>query len=81
MKFLLLNGHGIDMRVSGSKLHVKDGRFSTTEEPEEYVFSPKRIDVDSIIIYGRSGNLTLDAIRWLIKHNIQISILNSQLGW
>ncbi|WP_135609406.1 CRISPR-associated endonuclease Cas1 [Methanococcoides sp. AM1] len=76
MKFLLLNGHGIDMRVNGSKLHIKDGRFSTTEEPEEYMFSPKRMDVDSIIIYGKNGNLTLDAIRWLIKHNVQISILN-----
>lgn len=75
MRFLLLNGHGIDMRVSGAKLHVKDGRFST-DEPEKYVFSPKRIDVDSIIIYGRDGNLTVDAIRWLIKHNVQISILN-----
>ncbi|TQD27917.1 CRISPR-associated endonuclease Cas1 [Methanolobus vulcani] len=76
MKFLLLNGHGIDMRVNGAKLHIKDGRFSTTDEPEEYVFSPKRMDVDSIIIYGKNGNLTLDAIRWLIKHNVQISILN-----
>lgn len=26
--------------------------------------------------YSRNGNLTLDAIRWLIKHNVQISILN-----
>ncbi|WMW22919.1 CRISPR-associated endonuclease Cas1 [Methanolobus mangrovi] len=76
MRFLLLNGHGIDMRVNGAKLHVKNGRFSTTEEPEEYVFSPKRMDIDSVIIYGRKGNLTLDAIRWLIKHNVQISILN-----
>jgi len=37
------------------------------EEPEEYVFVPKRIDIDSIVIYGRKGNITLDAIRWLIK--------------
>lgn len=76
MRFLLLNGHGIDMRVSGAKLHVKNGRFSTTEEPEKYIFSPKRMDIDSIIIYGQNGNLTIDAIRWLIKHNVQISILN-----
>ncbi|UGV39822.1 CRISPR-associated endonuclease Cas1 [Methanococcoides orientis] len=76
MKLLLLNGHGINMRVDGAKLHIKDGRFSTTEEPEEYVFSPKRIDVDSIVVYGQTGNITLDAIRWLIKHNVQISILN-----
>jgi CRISPR-associated protein Cas1 len=76
MKMLLLNGHGIDMRVSDAKLHIKNGRTSTTEEPEEYVFSPKRMDIDHIIVYGRNGNLTLDAVRWLIKHNVQISILN-----
>jgi CRISPR-associated protein Cas1 len=46
------------------------------EIPEKYIFSPKRMDIDSVIIYGQNGNLTLDAIRWLIKHNVQISILN-----
>src|SRR3989344_2471607 len=76
MKLLLLNGHGISMRVDGAKLHIRDGRYSTTEEPEEWVFAPKRIDVDNIVIYGRNGNITLDAIRWTIKHNVQISILD-----
>ena len=76
MKLLLLNGHGISMHVDAARLHIKDGRFSTTEEPQEYVFSPKRIDIDNIIIYGKSGNLTLEAIRWLIKHNVQITILD-----
>ncbi|SES84820.1 CRISPR-associated protein, Cas1 family [Methanococcoides vulcani] len=76
MKMLLLNGHGINMRVDAAKLHIRDGRFSTTEDPQEYVFSPKRMDVDSIIVYGRSGSLSLEAIRWLVKHNVQITILN-----
>ena len=76
MKLLLLDGYGIDMRVDGGKLHIKEGRSSPDEEPEEYIFAPKRIDIDSIVIYGRKGNITLDAIRWLIKHNVQISILN-----
>ena len=76
MKMILLNGHGIDVRVSGAKLHIKNGRTSASENPEEYVFSPKRMDIDHIIIYGRNGNLTLESIRWLIKHNVQISILD-----
>jgi len=76
MKMLLLDGHGIDMRVNSAKLHIKNGRTISTEEPEEYVFSPKRMDIDHIIVYGRNGNLTLDAVRWLIKHNVQVSILN-----
>ena len=76
MKLLLLDGYGIDMRVDRGKLHIKEGRSSPDEEPGEYIFAPKRIDIDSIVVYGRKGNLTLDAIRWLIKHNVQISILN-----
>ena len=62
MKLLLLNGHGINMHIDGAKLHIKDGRFSATEEPEEYIISPKRMDIDSIVVYGRSGSLSLEAI-------------------
>ncbi|WP_406661411.1 hypothetical protein V7O66_02485 [Methanolobus sp. ZRKC3] len=76
MKMLLLNGHGIDIRVNSAKIRIKNGRTSPNEEPEQYVFSPKRMDIDHIIVYGRNGNLTLDDVRWLIKHNVQISILN-----
>jgi len=76
MKLLLLNGHGINMHIDGAKLHIKDGRFSATEDPQEYVFSPKRMDIDSIVVYGRSGSLSLEAIRWLIKHNVQITMLD-----
>ncbi|WP_135604826.1 CRISPR-associated endonuclease Cas1 [Methanococcoides sp. NM1] len=76
MELLLLNGHGINMHVDGAKLHIKDGRFSATEDPHEYVFSPKRMDIDSIVVYGRSGSLSLEAIRWLIKHNVQITMLD-----
>lgn len=36
MKMLLLDGHGIDMRVNSAKLHIKNGRTILTEEPEEY---------------------------------------------
>jgi len=64
------------MHVDGAKLHIKGGRYSVEDEPDEYVFTPKRIDVDNVVIYGKNGSITLDAIRWLIKHNVQISILN-----
>jgi CRISPR-associated protein Cas1 len=76
MTFLLLNGHGINLRVDNAKLHIKDGRNSTTEEPKEYLFSPQRIDIDSVVIYGASGNISIESIRWLIKHGLQVVILN-----
>ncbi|MGA2913118.1 MAG: CRISPR-associated endonuclease Cas1 [Methanoregula sp.] len=76
MTFLLLNGHGINLRVDNAKLHIRDGRTSTTGEPKEYVFSPKQIDVDSVVIYGASGNISIESIRWLVKHGLQVVILN-----
>ena len=76
MKILLLNGHGINLRVDGAKLFITDGRFSTNSEPLKYIFSPRKIDVEHIVVYGRNGNITIDAIRWLVKHGVQISILN-----
>jgi len=76
MKFLLLNGHGINMHVDGAKLFIKDGRFTTKEEPQQYCFTPQRIDIDNIVIYGQSGDLSLESIRWLIKHGIPITIMN-----
>lgn len=76
MKSILLNGHGIDIRVSQAKLKIKDGRYDDEIEPETFVFSPKRIDVNNVIIYGRSGGISIEAIKWLIKHNVQVTILD-----
>lgn len=45
-------------------------------EQKEYIFRPKRIPYDNIVIYGRSGDISIEAIRWLIKHNVAVSILN-----
>ena len=76
MKIILLNGHGISLWVDSAKLHVKDGSFTMEEEPQHYVFNPKRVDIEHVVIYGQDGNITLDAIRWMVKHNIQVSFLN-----
>lgn len=76
MKLLLLNGHGMNINVENAKLKIRDGRYDNHIEPENYMFRPKRVDIDNIVIYGRSGNLSIEAIRWLVKHNIAITILD-----
>lgn len=76
MKLLLLNGHGININVDSAKLHIKDGFWSTDEQPQEYVFAPKRIPYHDIVIYGHSGNISLEAIKWLMKHGVGITVLN-----
>ncbi len=76
MKAILLNGHGIEIKVSQAKLKIKDGKYDDDIEPERFVFSPKRINVNNIIIYGRSGGISIESIKWLVKHNVQITILD-----
>jgi CRISP-associated protein Cas1 len=76
MKMILLNGHGMNIKVDGAKLYIKDGKYEDDVEPETYRFSPKRINVDNIVIYGRTGSLSIESIKWLMKHDVTITILN-----
>lgn len=75
MKSLLLSGYGIGMKVDNGRLHIHNGN-DRDREPEDYVFKPKFIDYDNIVIYGHTGTITLDAIRWLTKQNVQITMLD-----
>jgi len=75
MRTLLLSGYGISLSVDSGCLHVKDGR-DYEKEPVEHVFRPKFIDINNIVVYGHSGNISLDAMKWLSKMNVQLTILN-----
>ena len=39
-------------------------------------FYPHKISHDGIIIDGHTGNITFEAMRWLMKHNINLTLLN-----
>ncbi|WP_420545474.1 CRISPR-associated endonuclease Cas1 [Nitrosopumilus sp.] len=39
-------------------------------------FFPHKINHDGIIIDGHTGNITFEAMRWLSKHNINLTLLN-----
>lgn len=69
-KFLFLDGYGIDVRVDNGKLIVRDGNGI------KQTFFPKRFPFSNVVIYGTRGSISFEAIRWLTKHDVQISILN-----
>jgi CRISPR-associated protein Cas1 len=75
MKILFLSGYGIDPSVDSGRLEIKDGR-DLNKEPKEIVLKPKGDDYDGIVIYGHSGNVSLEAMRWLSKQNIPLTVLN-----
>ncbi len=62
----------------GNSITVDKRRLIITNRPENktQIFYPHQIPYDSIIIDGHSGNISFDAIRWIIKHDMVISTLN-----
>ncbi len=71
MKPLLINGFGTSITVDKRKLIIDNRKNNDHLE-----FYPHQIDYDSIIIDGHTGNISFEAIRWLMKHDITVLTLN-----
>jgi len=76
MRILMLSGYGISITVDGGILTIQDGHNLDQQNPEKYVYRPKFIDLDTIIVEGNSGKISFEAIRWLTKMGVQLSFLN-----
>ena len=68
---LLITGFGTSINVDKRKLIITNKLKDTRLE-----FSPHKINHDGIIIDGHTGNITFEAMRWLSKHNINLTLLN-----
>ena len=71
MKSLLITGFGTSINVDKRKLIITNRLKDTRLE-----FYPHKISHDGIIIDGHTGNITFEAMRWLMKHNINLTLLN-----
>jgi len=69
MNPLLLCGFGINIEVNRSHLIIKQND-NTIE------FEPHRIPYDSIIVDGHYGSISFEAMRWLSKHDVSLTLLN-----
>ena len=76
MRILMLSGYGISITVDGGILTIQDGHNLDQQNPEKYVYRPKFIDLDTIIVEGNSGKISFEAIRWLTKMGVQLSFEN-----
>jgi CRISPR-associated protein Cas1 len=79
MNPLHLGGCGVEILTSNPKSHaelkITVGRKSKSS-PVRYLFPPRRIEYDSIILENATGNISLAALRWLSAHNIPIYFLD-----
>lgn len=71
MNPLLLSGFGNCVSVDKRKLIIQNKLTN-----ERLGFYPHQIGHDSIIVDGHTGNVTFEAIRWLMKHDITVAVLN-----
>ena len=71
MNPLLITGFGTSINVDKRKLIITNKLKDTRLE-----FFPHKINHDGIIIDGHTGNITFEAMRWLSKHNINLTLLN-----
>ena len=71
MKALLLSGFGISINVDGRNLTVHNNQNNDTLR-----FQPHQIPYDNVIVDGHYGNISFEALRWLSKHGITMSLLN-----
>ena len=71
MNPLLITGFGTSINVDKRKLIITNKLKGTKLE-----FYPHKINHDGIIIDGHTGNITFEAMRWLSKHNIHLTLLN-----
>ncbi|MCH9658398.1 CRISPR-associated endonuclease Cas1 [archaeon] len=71
MNPLLITGFGTSINVDKRKLIITNRLKNSKIE-----FYPHKINHDGIIIDGHTGNITFEAMRWLSKHNINLTLLN-----
>lgn len=71
MNPLIISGFGVSINVDKRKLII-----SNKLENNKIEFLPHQINHDSIIIDGHTGNITFEAMRWLAKHDINLTLLN-----
>ncbi|MCH7647404.1 MAG: CRISPR-associated endonuclease Cas1 [Thaumarchaeota archaeon] len=71
MNPLLLSGFGITINVDKRKLIINN-----KIKNERLEFYPHKINHDGIVIDGHYGNVSFEALRWLSKHDISLSVLN-----
>ena len=71
MNPLLITGFGTSINVDKRKLIITNKLKNNKLE-----FYPHKISHDGIIIDGHTGNITFEAMRWLSKHNINLTLLN-----
>lgn len=76
MNPLYLSGFGVSLSVDRARLIARDGFVEPDSERVVHELEPRDARYDSVAIDGHSGNITLDAVKWLMRHGLPLFVLD-----
>lgn len=71
---LILNGHGISLRIENGALVIRDGLTHYPQEQARYRFFPGSLDIPTrILLLDGSGTLSFDVLSWLAEQSVALA--------
>jgi CRISPR-associated protein Cas1 len=72
---VVLNGHGCGLRVMNKALHVKQGSLLGADR-EPIIYYKGTATIKTIVLMGKSGMISLEALHWCKEQSISIVMLD-----
>ena len=71
---LILNGHGVSLRIENGALIIRDGFTHYPQEQAKHRFFPGGLDVPMrILLLDASGTLSFDVLSWLAEQGVALA--------
>ncbi|MCW4463106.1 CRISPR-associated endonuclease Cas1 [Sphingomonas sp. BT-65] len=71
---LILNGHGVSLRVENGALVIRDGFTHYPQQQARYRFFPRDLDLPTrILLLDGSGTLSFDVLSWLAEQGVALA--------
>lgn len=71
---LILNGHGVSLRIENGTLVIRDGFTHYPQKRGEYRFFPRDLELPSrILLLDGSGTLSFEVLTWLAEQGVALA--------
>lgn len=71
---LILNGHGVSMRIENGALVIRDGFTHYPQEQAKYRHFPRDLELPTrILLLDGSGTLSFDVLSWLSEQGVALA--------
>jgi CRISPR-associated protein Cas1 len=75
---LILNGHGVSMRIENGALVIRDGFTHYPQEQTRYRFFPRDFELPTrIMLLDGSGTLSFEVLSWLADQGVALARIKS----